>query len=246
MSVTQTIKEPAGSSAKKGPIAKWIFSSIGKKTIVAATGIGLVLFVIGHLVGNLTIFAGPNAINAYGQQLKDLGLLLWVARIGLLACVGLHIYFTMLLWAENRQARPNKYLYSNRIQSTIFARTMRLSGLIVLAFVIFHLAHFTLQIVQPEVRTWVDAEGRHDIYRMVVAGFSNPVISLFYIISLALLTFHLSHGIGSLFQTLGLSNSHLRPQFTLAGKALAWLLFVGYAAIPTSILIGLVKYPVAP
>lgn len=223
---------------KPSPVLAWLFSSIGKKTVVAVTGILLLLFVIGHLGGNLTFFFGPDWINAYAVHLRDLGPLLWVARIGLLVAVILHIFFTMKLWQENHVARPEKYAVKSRVQSTVFARTMRLTGLIVFAFVIFHLAHFTWLIVHPEFRGWHDAQGRHDVFRMLVDGFSYPLVSLFYVLSLALLASHLSHGIGSLFQTLGLSNRRLQPVFSKGGKIIAWALFVGFASIPVSVLLG--------
>lgn len=217
----------------------WIFSSIGKKFVVAITGAVMVLFVIGHLLGNTTIFVGPDAVNSYAMHLRDLGPLLWVARIGLLAAIVLHVFFTMLLWKENQAARPQKYAVSAPMKTTIFARTMRLSGLIVLAFVAFHLAHFTWHWVQPANAVYdVELDGRkvHDVYSMVVLGFRNPFVSFFYIFSLGLVAFHLSHGVGSLFQTLGLSNNTLRIAFETGAKVLAWLLFAGYSAIPISIL----------
>lgn len=220
----------------------WLFSSIGKKTVVAVTGIALVLFVIGHLLGNLTFFFGPEAINSYAMHLRDLGPLLWVARIGLLGAVGLHIFFTMLLWKENQSAKPQKYAVKAPIKTTVFARTMRLTGLIVLAFIAFHLAHFTLWIIDPQYSSYhavVDGHEVHDVYRMVVTGFSNPFVSLFYIFSLALVASHLSHGIGSLFQTLGITSQRMRPVYETGGKVLAWALFAGYAAIPLSVLLGL-------
>lgn len=200
----------------------------------------MVLFVIGHLLGNTTIFLGPDAVNSYAMHLRDLGPLLWVARIGLLTMVILHVIFTMLLWRENQAARPQKYAVAAPIGTTVFARTMRLSGLIVLAFIAFHLAHFTWHWVQPanaEYHSEVDGRQVHDVYAMVVLGFRNPVVSLFYIFSLALVAFHLSHGIASLFQTLGITNRTLRPALETGAKILAWVLFAGYAAIPVSILV---------
>lgn len=221
-------------------LGRWLFSSIGKKTVVAVTGILLVLFVIAHLLGNLTVFAGPDWINAYAVHLRELGPLLWIARIGLLAAVVLHIYFTMLLWKENAAAKPQKYAVAAKIKTTVFARTMRLTGLFVLAFVAFHLAHFTLLIVDPAYagyHTELDGHQVHDVYRMLIVGFSNPLVSAFYIFSLFLLTFHLSHGIASLFQTLGFSNNKMRALYETAARGLAWLLFIGYASIPVAILV---------
>ncbi len=236
MAATATTAQP-----QRSVIASWLFSSIGKKTVVAVTGIGLVLFVIGHLLGNLTFFFGPAAMNSYAMHLRDLGPLLWIARLGILAAVILHIYFTMKMWQENHAARPEKYLRRSRVRSTVFARTMRLTGLVVFAFVVFHLAHFTWLVVDPGYRAFETAvEGRaaHDVFRMLVAGFSQPLVSGFYIVSLALLASHLSHGIASLFQTLGLSNQQLRPRFEFGGRLVAWTLFVGFASIPAAVLLG--------
>ena len=217
----------------------WLFSSIGKKTVVAVSGIVLVLFVIGHMLGNLTVFFGPDMINAYAMHLRDLGPLLWVVRLGMLSAVAVHIWFTMLVWKENLAAHPQKYAVFAPIETTMFARTMRLTGLFVLAFIAFHLAHFTLFLVNPGYAGFhTDLHGQqvHDVYRMVIVGFRNPIVSLFYIVALALLAFHLSHGIGSLFQTLGITDTKLRPIYETGARALAWALFVGYVSIPVSVL----------
>lgn len=235
---TSTLPKAAGQNA----IVAWLFSSIGKKLVVSITGAALALFAIGHLAGNMTFFVGEDAINAYAVKLHSLGPILWVARIGLLVMVGLHIYFTMLLWKENSTARPSKYEFKNRVQSTIFARTMRLSGLIIFAFVIFHLAHFTWRFVDPAYSQMLTPDGHLNVFKMLVVGFSSPLISGFYIISLGLLAFHLSHGLGSLFQTLGITNRKLRPLFEVGGRVIAWGLFIGFSAIPVSVLLGYGKY----
>jgi len=149
-----------------------------------------------------------------------------------------HIYFTMKLWQENKAARSQKYIASNPVGTTVFARTMRLSGLIVLAFVIFHLAHFTVRVVDPSfanMHTMLDGHEVHDVYKMVVTGFSNGPVVFIYIVGLFLLTFHLSHGISSLFQTLGVTNRRIRQNYETAGRVLAWALYVGYISIPVSI-----------
>lgn len=227
-------------SAASSPAVRWLFSSLGKKIVVAITGVILIGFVIGHLLGNLTFFFGPDAINTYAMKLHALGPLLWVARIGLLVAVGLHIFFTMLLWKENHAATPQKYAVNAPMKRTVFARTMRLSGLIILAFVLFHLAHFTLWLIDPsyaQLKTTLHGQEVHDVYTMVILGFLNPFVSGFYLLSLALLTFHLSHGIASLFQTLGLTTQTMRYRYEAFASILAWALFVGYAAIPVSILL---------
>lgn len=222
------------------PLVRWLFSSIGKKTIVALTGTALTLFVIGHLIGNCTFFLGPDAINAYAAKLKGLGPLLWIIRLSLLGIAALHIGFAVLLWAENHRANPQKYAVFAPMQTTVFARTMRLTGLFILAFVVFHLAHFTALVVDPSFATLhTTLEGRevHDVYRMVVIGFSNPVVSAVYIAAMFLLALHLSHGIPSLIQTFGITNKRLRPLYERVGRCIAWLLFLGYSAIPVSILV---------
>jgi len=216
-------------------------SSIGRKWIVALTGIVLVLFVIGHLLGNLSIFLGPDAMNAYAAFLKSTGELLWVVRIVLLTCVVLHIWFTITLWRENLAARPQKYAVKNKLGTTVYARLMRISGLTVLAFVLYHLAQFTWQSFNPEYKTWLDPQGRHDVYRMVVTAFSCPLVSGFYILAVGLLGMHLSHGIASLFQTLGITTEKMRPLFEKGGLIVAWVIFLGFASIPTAVLLGLVK-----
>lgn len=225
-------------SSSRSPL---LSSSIGRKWIVAVTGIVLVLFVIGHLVGNFSIFLGPDSMNSYAHLLQNLGELLWLVRGVLLLCVVLHIWFTISLWRENKKARPGKYAVDAKLGTTVYARWMRISGLTVLAFVIYHLAQFTWEAFNPEYRTWVDARGYHDVYRMVVTAFSCPFVSVFYIIAVGLLAMHLSHGIASLFQTLGLTSQKLRPHFERGGKIVAWLIFVGFASIPASVLLGLVK-----
>ena len=236
VSSASTTTSPGTSNA----LIRWIFSSIGKKTIVAVTGIVLVLFVIGHMIGNLTVFFGPETINSYAMHLRDLGPLLWLIRLVLLTSVVLHIWFTMLVWKENMAAHPEKYAVFAPMKTTIFARTMRLTGLFLLAFIVFHLAHFTLLLVDPGYANYhADLHGRevHDVYRMVIVGFRNPLISLFYVVSMAFLAFHLNHGIGSLFQTLGITGQKMRSYYETGAQILAWVLFVGYIAIPVSILL---------
>ena len=235
----------AASKSKSHRCSPLLTSPIGRKWIVALTGIVLVLFVIGHLLGNLSIFVGPDAMNAYAAFLKSTGELLWIVRIVLLVCVVLHIWFTITLWRENLAARPRKYAVKNDLGTTVYARLMRISGLTVLAFVLYHLAQFTWEAFNPEYKTWIDAQGRHDVYRMVVTAFSCPFVSIFYILAVGLLAMHLSHGIASLFQTLGISNRKLRPLFERGGLILAWVIFLGFASIPASVLAGLVKIPSA-
>ena len=214
-------------------------SSIGRKWTVAVSGVLLVLFVIGHMLGNLTFYGGPDWINAYAEHLQGLGIFLWVIRLGLLAIVATHITFTILLWHENMRAKPAKYAVQAKLETSIYARSMRLSGLTVLAFIIFHIVDLTWQGLHPETRGWVDPQGRHDVYRMMIAVFSSPLVSGFYILAVGLLAMHLSHGIASLFQTLGFTSLAMRPRYEFAARVIGWVLFAGFASIPLSVLLGL-------
>ncbi len=224
------------------PLLRFCSSSIGRKWIVALTGLGLFGFVIGHLVGNLQVFLGsPEPINRYGAFLQGLGELLWAIRFGLLAMVVLHIIFTIKLRLESRAARPEKYAVTQYRAASKPARWMALSGLMVLSFIIFHLLHFTAQTVDPSFRELHDAQGRHDIYRMIILGFSNLYASGFYILAVGLLALHLNHGIASMFQTLGLNSAKVRPLWEKGGPALSWLIFLGYASIPVAVMTGILK-----
>src|SRR4029077_4134275 len=161
-------------TARPGVISTLIHSSIGRKMVVAVTGVILILFVIGHLLGNLQIYLGPEWINAYSQHLRDLGPLLWLIRIILLVTVLLHIYFTILLAIENRRARPNAYKDRDYVKATWASRHMVVSGLVVLAFIIFHLLHFTARKFNPQFPLLkLDPLNRYDVFSMMVYGFQN-------------------------------------------------------------------------
>lgn len=210
--------------------------------IVAMTGIILILFVIGHLLGNLQIFLGPDWVNAYAQHLRDLGPLLWFIRIFLLGTVFLHIYFTIRLAIDNKRARPDSYIDKENVKATFASRHMVMSGLIVLAFIVYHLLHFTFRKTDARFdRLQLDVHGHHDVYSMMVYGFQNVFVSIFYFIGLFLLTLHLTHGASSFFQSLGLNNKKLTPRLAIGGRIFAWLLFIGYVSIPLAVLLGLVQ-----
>jgi len=222
-------------------------SSIGRKWIVAVSGVVLFAYVIGHLAGNLQFFIGPDSINRYGAFLHSTGELLWIVRLGLLLVLVLHVVFTIKLRLESRAARPARYAVEKRVRATLAARWMLLSGLTVLCFVIYHLLHFTAQV--PAVNlTGVDfahledSEHRHDVFKMMVLGFSNKAASAFYVVGVGLLAVHLNHGFQSMFQTLGLNTAKLAPCWTRTGQVLSWLIFIGYASIPVAVFFGYGKY----
>ena len=210
--------------------------------IVAITGVILILFVIGHLLGNLQIFLSPDWINGYSEHLRDLGPLLWLIRAFLLATVVLHIYFTILLAIENQRARPEAYKDRQYVKATFASRHMVMSGLIVLVFIIYHIAHFTVRVTDRRFGLLkVDPLGHYDVYSMMVYGFQNYFVAGFYVFGLFLLALHLSHGSSSFFQSLGLNDKKLTPRLAFGGRIFAWLLFAGYTSIPLAILLGLIK-----
>ncbi len=224
----------------RNPLFAFYQSSIGKKWVVGATGVILFAYVIGHLIGNLQVFLGPDRINVYAQFLHDLGPLLWMIRAFLLLAFIIHIVATIELAQQNKAARPQAYAVQGYQRSTLTSRTMVVSGLIVLCFVIYHLLHFTFEATNPIFRTLEDSHGRHDVYRMLILAFRKPLISFFYILSMFLLTCHLSHGFASVVQTFGLNNSKLSGLIARSGESLAWLIFIGYISIPTFILLRIV------
>ena len=217
-------------------------SSLGKKYVMAITGLGLWVFVIIHMLGNLQIFLGPSKINAYAALLKATPALLWPARAGLLFIATLHVLAASQLVFANRRARPIGYEFKKPVASTFADRTMWISGLIIFAFILFHLAHFTFGWVNRQFLRLEDPEGRHDVYQMMVAGFTNPLVSTFYIISMGLLLLHLSHGVSSLFQSLGLRSKKTFGFFDKLAKISALALFIGNSMIPLAILFGWVGY----
>jgi len=211
-------------------------SSLGRKVVMAATGIILFGFVVGHMVGNLQIYLGPEALNAYGVFLREFlhGTGIWIARGTLLAAVGLHIWAAVTLTLESWAARPKGYRAVSYRESTYASRTMVWSGPILALFIGYHLAHFTLGTAHPDF-----VEG--DVYHNIIVGFSVPWVSAFYIAAMLCLGLHMFHGIWSMLQTLGLSHprwNRLRFAFSALSTA---LVVVGNISIPVAVLMGLVR-----
>jgi succinate dehydrogenase / fumarate reductase, cytochrome b subunit len=209
---------------------------------MAVTGLLLFFFVVAHLAGNLQVFLGPEAINRYGDFLQSNVELLWPARIGLLAIVGLHIWSAIRLSAENRAARPHAYERHEIVAASYASRTMLMSGIIVLAFIIYHLLHFTVQaqainFTGKNFESFHDTEGRHDVFAMMVIGFRNPIVAGFYVVAMFLLCLHLSHGLSAMFQSLGWKTPAYAPCIDRAAKVVSWLIFAGYVSIPVSVLV---------
>jgi succinate dehydrogenase / fumarate reductase cytochrome b subunit len=235
-------------------------SSIGRKFLMALTGLILVGFVVGHLVGNLQIFQDPDHINGYAAFLHQMGPLLWVARIVLLISVGIHIWAATALALENKQARTGNGPATAKhwIQATLSSRFVRWTGYVVLAFVIYHLAQFTLgvagsaQFKENLPRYVMAADYRVagfpvikagaevlDVHSMVILGFQNPIVSVFYIVAVGLLSFHLLHGIDSFFQTMGWRSAKWSGALRKLTLVFCLAYFLGNLAIPGSVLTGM-------
>jgi succinate dehydrogenase / fumarate reductase cytochrome b subunit len=207
-------------------------SSVGRKFLMAVTGLLLLLFVVVHLVGNATFFGGPDWLNAYAKHLHDLGPFVWVFRLVMLALIAIHIAVGVQLTLENRSARLQPYSVKENLRSTFSSRTMIISGLVLLAFLVYHLLHFTAQIVTPfSAKANLDALGRPDVYTMVKLSFHQLFISLVYVVGMIFLFLHLGHGVQSFFQSLGLTNDRTFSGIGKFGTAVAIVLLVGYVSI---------------
>ena len=211
-------------------------TTIGKKAIMAVTGAILFGFVVAHLLGNLQIFLSPEKINHYSAELRALPILLWGARITLLISVGLHIWSSFQLSLLQREARPIQYIKKANLHSTYASRTMAWSGPIILAFIIFHLLHFTFGAVHPG-----GPFDERNVYNNVVTGFRVWPVSLFYIIAMIMLCYHLYHGLWSMFQSLGFSHPVYTPWLRRFAKVVAILIAVGNISIPVAVLAGFIK-----
>jgi succinate dehydrogenase / fumarate reductase cytochrome b subunit len=236
-----SVASAAPTVRRPNPLLAFARSSIGKKWVVGISGSLLVLFVLAHLVGNLTIYVGPfgEGINVYAQALHASPLFLWAARGGLVVVFLVHIFTALSLVLENRRARPQRYAVKARLQSTIFARTMALSGLVVLSFLIFHVLQFAAGF-SPHSHLY-DLEGRHDVAAMIILSFHNPLVSGFYLLSILLLGMHLSHGISSIFQTFGLNGRKSSSLIRRGALVVSWALMAGFASIPVAAVSGYLK-----
>jgi len=221
-------------------------SSLGKKFVMATTGALLFLFVIGHLVGNLQIFLGPEAINRYGHFLQSNVELLWTVGVCLLAIVLLHIWSAAKVSRENKAARPVGYAGDPAAPAATYAsRTMLMSGLIIAAFLIYHLLHYTVQVkainfTGTDFVSLHDEKGRHDVYAMMILGFRQPLVAGCYIIAMALLCLHLSHGVYAMFQSLGIKVGFCPCLPKCLAKWGSILIFLGYISIPLAVLLRLI------
>ena len=215
-------------------------TSIGKKLFMAATGLAMFGFVIGHLLGNLKMFFGPEEINSYSELLHQHPGLIWPARAGLLLFLGIHVVTGVTLWLRNRAARPAGYRKEQTLRASLASRYMLTTGILLSAFIVLHLLHFTFHTIGSEYSNGYDSAGRHDVYIMVFQAFRNPLIAGGYVLAMVMLGQHLWHGATSMLQTAGLNHSAYNRPVRLGVKALVVLVVLGFIAIPVSIFCGFV------
>lgn len=215
-------------------------STVGRKILMSITGQLLIIFVLIHLIGNSTIFFGPNGINAYAQHLHDLPPLVWAFRLFMLAAIGVHIAYGVTLTLENRAANPGAYAVKKNLKKSFASENMIWTGLLLLAFIVYHLLQFTVK-GTPDIVVGLDAANRFDVYKMVVTSFGNGLIALTYILAMVMLFLHLSHGIPSFLQSMGWNNDKTIPVYATGGKVVSAVLMLGYISIPAVILAGLLK-----
>ena len=216
-------------------------TTIGLKYIVGVTGLLLGGFVLIHLLGNLQVYLGADAMNTYAATLKGMPGPLWMARLGLLAVFAIHIIANLKLRARNQAARRVDYDDKKPLASTAASRSMLVTGFALLAFILYHLAHFTLGLTDPQNFHLTDELGRHDVYSMLVLGFQQPLVSGLYIIAMGFLGLHLYHGMASVFQTVGVRKMTFREAMDGFGHAFALLVVIGNISIPLACLVGLLE-----
>ena len=222
-------------------VSRYLRSSVGAKHVMAVTGLLMLLFVLAHMLGHLQMFGGQDMYNAYAQFLQDLWEVKWPVRAGLIALILIHLLFGLSLAAKNRAARPIGYAKYRAVASSPVGRSMMWTGLVIFAFVVFHIVHFTLGLVQPASFHTLDPKSRHDAYTMFVRGFQNPGLYVAYLVGILLLALHLGHGASSWLQSLGWR--HPKYPADKAGPVVAAILFFGYMIPPTAVLAGLIKLP---
>lgn len=203
---------------------------------MAVSGIILVGFLVAHFVGNTLVFAGPEAINGYSALLHNSHGLLWVARAVLLGAVLLHIFAAFKLYSRNNAARPERYRVKRDVATNYAARTMMLSGPILLGFIVYHLAHLTFGVAPGNY-----AHSEHDVYSNIVRGFSIPWVTGVYIVSMLALGNHLFHGTWSMLQSLGLNHTAYNKRMMRAALGVTLLVTLGNISIPLAVLVGIVR-----
>jgi succinate dehydrogenase / fumarate reductase, cytochrome b subunit len=227
---------PSNLPSRSERVAVFYRDLVGKKFAMALSGVVLFGFVIGHMAGNLQVFLGRQKMNDYAAFLHGTPALLWGTRITLFIAVLVHIYTGVTLAQRSREARPVRYqVYRSRQQRpNVAARTMILSGLVLAAFIIYHLLHLTVGVAHTDFVPLAP-------YENLVTAFRSVPVAIAYIVSVSLLGLHLFHGAWSMFQSLGISHPRLTPALKRFAAAMSLLLVVGFSSVPLAVLIGLVR-----
>jgi succinate dehydrogenase / fumarate reductase, cytochrome b subunit len=244
----------ATTSTSRGPLWGLLSSTIGLKVVMAVTGAMWAGFVVQHMLANLQLFlpipvdgpqAGIHPINRYAATLKDLGALLWVARFVILGAFVAHIVAAIKLTRLNQHARPEPYREKRAIVSTFSSSYMAVTGFAILFFVLYHLAHFTLGLTNPDDFARHLPNGVHDVYSMMILGFRNPIAVAIYCVANVFVALHLHHAATSIFQTLGLRTSRYARAIDMVGPTVAVVVAIGNLAMPIAVLLGLIGGSVA-
>jgi succinate dehydrogenase / fumarate reductase, cytochrome b subunit len=216
-------------------------SSVGKKSVMAVTGVIFLLFVIAHMLGNLKVFFGITAFDAYSEHLRTLGAeifgyegVLWIIRVVLLASVVLHMWAAFSLWYKAKKARPVGYAHRPSWQGSYAARTMRWGGVILLLFIVWHILDLTVGAVNPA------PEGA-GAYEKLIASFDRPVVAIFYVLAMLALGLHIRHGLWSAMQTLGGNSAMRQNSLKTLSFVVAGVITLGFVIIPISVMTGLVR-----
>lgn len=216
-------------------------TSLSSKVAVALTGLGLAGFVVFHMLGNLQVFEGPDALNGYAAFLREMPIVLWAARLGLLTVAVTHITLAIQLALRNRRARPVAYAVREYRVASMASRTMAFTGSLLLLFIVFHLLHLTAGLVDPSFHDQVDERGHPDVYGKVIHAFHNPLYVMLYCAGQLVLGMHLSHAVSGSLQTLGFEHAALNRLFKAAGPAVALFVVLGNLMIILAVFLGLVR-----
>jgi succinate dehydrogenase / fumarate reductase cytochrome b subunit len=216
-------------------------TSLSSKVAVALSGLGLAGFVVFHMLGNLQIFEGPDALNGYAAFLREMPIVLWTARLGLLTIAIAHIALAIQLALRNRRARPVAYAVREYRVASMASRTMAITGSLLLLFIMFHLLHLTAGLVDPSFHDQVDERGHPDVYGKVIHAFHNPLYVVLYCAGQLVLGMHLSHAVSGSLQTLGFEHAALNRLFKAAGPAVALFVVLGNLMIILAVFLGIVR-----
>ena len=211
-------------------------SNIFIKALMALSGLLMVGFLLGHMGGNLLVFLGPDALNNYAHKIHSMPELLWVVRLGLLACLITHVLSAIILTKRNKKNSTSKYKIKTRNEVSKASLNMGLTGFLIFLYIIYHLSHFTLKLTHPEFK-----QNPSDVYNMVIASFQSPILSIIYVISMFVLGVHLYHGIASATESLGFHHAKFTPILKKTSIFLCLLIVLGFISVPASVILGIIK-----